>query len=425
MIMYHYSLVYLLVAFLAVGAIMPLNARDNCVDRLPKRYLKDFQEGPPVELDTLIATIDQCLAELHRKDKLKSMLRKEWEEDIKKVEGSYNKAIKELTRSLESMDNSAGWNVYDTFDDSFFTKELEWCPGWDDNNPIPDCKHGLKEDIDDKNADTYKHHLLYAFVRGIVIEKGQTENSDQHEDATDTDMSTQVESLLDKMETYEWYATLIALLLSVVFLFLFVLIFLKIRKLRRSQNDLASTVEGHLQRPQRQPTEPNLKEAQVVALIRNELNKRQPPSPRTTPVTPPPVTSTPSTSRGSAPAKQPSRTESAPIQKPQPKKIIAYASIPNQQGIFPMTFPRVTNKAYYQIFTYGDKAHKAYFSLVDDMQRRKSAFNAPDTVMPPSACEKRYTGAIDYNPSIRITPGEIQKTSSGKWKVTKQMLVEA
>ena len=405
---------------------MPLNARDNCVDRLPKRYLKDFQEGPPVELDSLITAIDECLVGLPGKKEITSTLKKEWNNTIEKVSGSYTRAIKDLLVSLEKLHDSKNWDVDDILDDSFFIDYLEWCQGWDDGKPFPDCNSGLGE-INASNASHYKSHLLYAFVRGIVIEKSQEEKSSQSEDSANAGDSSQINlnELSDKLENYEWYATLIALVLSVVFLFLFVLIFLKIRKLRRSQNDLASTVEGHLQRPQRQPTEPNLKEAQVVALIRNELNKRQPPSPRTTPVTPPPVTSTPSTSRGSAPAKQPSRTESAPIQKPQPKKIIAYASIPNQQGIFPMTFPRVTNKAYYQIFTYGDKAHKAYFSLVDDMQRRKSAFNAPDTVMPPSACEKRYTGAIDYNPSIRITPGEIQKTSSGKWKVTKQMLVEA
>lgn len=404
---------------------MPLKASESCADRLPNSSLKDFQEGPPVELDSLIAAINQCLARLRNKDELKSMLREKWTKDIKKVEGSYNKAIKELTRSLESMHNSAEWDVFDTFDDSFFEERLEWCRGWDDNSPPPDCENGLKEDINAENADIYKFHLLYAFVREIVVEKGQIENSPQSEGSSSDATSLQggpIESP-DKLENYERDGILIALVLSIVSLFLFGLILLKTRKLRRSQNELAGTVEK-LQSSQRQQTEPNLKEAEIVALIRRELIKQQPPNPRTAPATPP-VVSTPSTSRGQAPAKQPSRTESAPTQKQQPKKIIAYASIPNQQGIFPMTFPRVTNKAYYQIFTYGYETHKAYFSLVDDMQRRKSAFNAPDTVMPPSACEKRYTGAIDYNPSIRITPGEIQKTNSGKWKVTKLMLVEA
>ena len=412
---------------MVTASALPLYAKGSCTNELSKLTLKDFKDGKSVELNSLLSVIDKCLGELAEKERLKSKLSEEWGPQIKKRKGgTYSQYIKNLVSVLEEIHNEEDWKVYGTFNDTFFTKSLGWCEGWDDGNPTPICENGIGE-IGEQNAHLYRYHLLYAFVRDVVAEKGHKEDSPAPQMG-----ATAIDSLQDKlillekeMKTYKQYSIPMFLGLSVIMLLLLFLILNnrnKIRKLRKAKSRSYDLAKEPQQIQQRHQAELSLTKADVKALINSELSKR-PSTDQTTTLATTSVTSIPSSGE-KAYTRQKSESQSNPVQPTYPKKIIAYASIPNKDGIFPTTFPSVTNKAYYQIFTDGKGTNKTYFSLVDDIQRRKSAFNAPDTIMPPSTCEKRYSGAVDYTHAIKITPGEAQKTSSGKWKVTKQMLVE-
>lgn len=96
---------------------------------------------------------------------------------------------------------------------------------------------------------------------------------------------------------------------------------------------------------------------------------------------------------------------------------------PNHHGIITKVYPSETNKSYFIIRLQDEDSKIGEITLIENDQKREKLFNTPDTYLPSSICDLQYTGQIDYSSRVRIDPGEVQKMSDDKWKVTKNMVV--
>lgn len=103
---------------------------------------------------------------------------------------------------------------------------------------------------------------------------------------------------------------------------------------------------------------------------------------------------------------------------------IIYAIQPNPNGVFIKDSKHKTNQTYFQIAMENEQSTTGIFVLIDDDLIRRQAFNAVDTYLNGSFCNRMITGTPDYNPNRHIIePGKVKKMDGGKWKVVEPMVV--
>lgn len=311
--------------------------------------------------------------------------------------------------------------------DNFVLQELKWCENWRGTGSTA-CD---KVEITGNNFGSFKRHLIYSFFRKIIVDlqKEQESKSESENDSTKIENAGQSGNenpSSPETDNTIYYILGAFLLIGIIGYFLYAR-FLKKKEDVESEKEVSppekkeGTITGDTEvsfsSAQKNVINEmidqalNSERAGTNSKINNltsrveDLEKKLAKGDRT----PPP---TPKFESSSSTPKKETYTHSI------------YLGQPNRDGVFtssPMN--KEDKKAFFEIRLEKASSEAGEFTLIDDFNKRRAVFNAPDTYLSGKISDRRFSGTIDYSSGVRITPGMVEK-KGGKWTITIPMVIE-